>query len=105
MSQQTLVCLLGPFNKRFSKRSLAIIALSHDALTERQGLPCPTMDLNALHCVPLRGTQTPSGGWCAPDCVLSPRQGALTGGQVTYSSSPIYRGSPIMEFNEITRTP
>src|SRR5437867_1961314 len=39
MSQQTLVCLLGQFDKRFFQRSSTILALAHDALTERQGLP------------------------------------------------------------------
>jgi len=39
MSKQTLVCLFGQFDKRFSKRSSTILALAHDALTERQGLP------------------------------------------------------------------
>src|SRR5437016_1298342 len=39
LSQQTLVCLLGQFNKRFSQRSSIILTLSYDALTERQGLP------------------------------------------------------------------
>src|SRR5438034_11332333 len=43
ISQQTLVCLLGQFDKRFFQRSSTILALAHDALTERQGLPCPTM--------------------------------------------------------------
>src|SRR5438876_8785355 len=38
ISQQTLVCSLGQFDKRFSQRSATILALSHDALTERQGL-------------------------------------------------------------------
>src|SRR6266566_4155530 len=39
ISQQTLVRPLGQFDKRFSQRSATILALSHDALTERQGLP------------------------------------------------------------------
>jgi len=43
ISQQTLVCLLGQFDKHFFQRSSTILALAHDALTERQGLPCPTM--------------------------------------------------------------
>src|SRR5438034_8334787 len=38
-SQQTLVCLVGQFDKRFSQRSSTILALAHDALTERQELP------------------------------------------------------------------
>src|SRR5258707_2909967 len=42
MSQQTLICLLGQFDKRFSQRSSTILALAHDALTERQGLPSIT---------------------------------------------------------------
>src|ERR1700730_3412643 len=39
ISQQTLVCLLGQSDKRFFQRSSTILALAHDALTERQGLP------------------------------------------------------------------
>jgi len=42
LSQQTLICLLGQFDKRFSQRSSTILALGHDALTERQGLPSIT---------------------------------------------------------------
>src|SRR6266566_3667655 len=34
MSQQTLVCLLGQSDKRFSQRSSTILALAHDTLTE-----------------------------------------------------------------------
>jgi hypothetical protein len=34
MSQQTLVCLLGLSDKRFSQRSSTILALAHDTLTE-----------------------------------------------------------------------
>src|SRR5258706_8593984 len=36
--QQTLECIVGRFDKRFSQRSPAILVLSHDTLTERQGL-------------------------------------------------------------------
>jgi hypothetical protein len=42
MSQQTLICLQGQFDKRFSQRSSSILALAHNALTERQGLPSIT---------------------------------------------------------------
>jgi hypothetical protein len=42
MSQQTLICLLGQFDKRFSQRSSTILALAHDALAEQQGLPSIT---------------------------------------------------------------
>jgi hypothetical protein len=35
LSQQTLICLLGQFEQRFFQRSSTILALAHDALTQR----------------------------------------------------------------------
>ena len=39
ISQQTLVCPLSQFDKRFSQRSSTILALAHNALSAVRGEP------------------------------------------------------------------
>src|ERR1700738_1892383 len=55
-SQQTLACLLNQFDKRFSQRSSTILALSHDALSERQRLPASSVSQHV---------REPFSGWVA----------------------------------------